>query len=106
MDAELENFSFENLEIIAQYNSELELGHGKRIATDKSCEEGTLDKKELYYLYKIINPTKTSKIIHYTPVLWEKMDGGLVKPRFNSFRILLYSRARSSVMIVKHMQKL
>ena len=35
------------------------------------CPETTLDKKELDYLSKTINPTKKTKKIHYSPVLRE-----------------------------------
>ena len=67
------------------------------IVAELRCFGGPLDN----YLIKIINPTEKIKIIHYTPVLWGKGNGRLVKANFNSLRIQLYYGKSSSIILSK-----
>ena len=106
MDAKSEHFNFEKLELDMDSNLEWEHGHEERLNTAKVWAEGTLVQKEFYYLIKIFNLTKNSKIIHYVPVLWGVTDGKIGKVKFIFPRILLEFRASFYIILRKHMQKL
>ena len=87
-------------------DSEWDHVYGKRVATSKLWVEGNLEPKYLYYLSKIINPTKNTKIIHCVPVLWGETNGRLRKSRFNPLRNILDSGASSYIILGKNMQRL
>ena len=65
-----------------------------------------VDQEEFQNISNIINPTKNTKIIHYTSVLKGDMNYRLRKAKFKSFRILLNCRASWSIIISEHIQKL
>ena len=72
----------------------------------KLCAKWTKAQEELQYLGKMINTTKNTKIINYTPVIWGKTNCRLDKAKFNSLRIILDYGIRSPIILGKHTQEL
>ena len=64
-------------------DSEWDHVYGKRVATSKLWVEGNLEQKYLYYLSKIINPTKKTKNIQYKPIIWSEIDDIFGDFKFN-----------------------
>ena len=68
-DNDQENFNFENLGIGADSNLEREQRRKQNLSKPNVYTNRTLKQCDLYYISKIINPTKNNKIKYYTPVI-------------------------------------
>ena len=101
-EEDLENFIFENSRIGEEWDN----ASGKRQNKAEVQDKTTVTIKGLNTIIHLVNPTKKKKNSHYTPVILGNMNGRLSKAKFHSIKILLDSRASSSLVIVKHTEKL
>ena len=85
MYAKSKHFTIEKLYIGVDWNLEWDCVSLEVLTTTNFCTEGTLYKKDLYYLSKIIKPTKKTKNIQYKPIIWSEIDD-----IFGDFKLVLY----------------
>ena len=62
LEDELEHFNFKNIDILVEYDLELEKICNERLTMAKLCVKGTLAQKQLFSQSKIVNSTKKKNI--------------------------------------------
>ena len=62
LEDELEHFNFKNIDILVEYDLELEKICNERLTMAKLCVKGTRAQKQLFYQSKIVNSTKKKNI--------------------------------------------
>ena len=83
LEYESEHYNFKNMDIVDESDLDWKHEHKEQLGKSNLCTETTMDKKESYHLSKITNPTKKTKIIHNTPVLWGEINGRIGTANFN-----------------------
>ena len=69
-EGEMEHFKFLNFGIRSETDLKWEQGCKDWLNKSNFRMKCTLTQEELQALFKILNPTKKAKIIHYKPLLW------------------------------------